>query len=250
MNSIWSPIKEQRHLTDRIADRIEQLIEDGRLKWNEQLPSEREMARLLGVSRPAVREAVKSLEARGLLVVRHGRGVFVNGDRGDAVRSRLAALEVNLEELFAMRGVLEGAAAAWAAASINPMKSAVLKRAFSAERAARNASPVDFARLAKLDAAFHLRVVEVAENRFLHQTLGVLQEMLASGMETSLALPERLKESGLDHKTILGAILAGDVDGARTAAVNHIHAARDAALARVRRESEALIDHSQTGPSN
>ena len=59
------PIKEAGNLTDRIVVRIEELIANEKLAEGERLPAERDMARMLGVSRPALREAVKTLEARG-----------------------------------------------------------------------------------------------------------------------------------------------------------------------------------------
>ena len=236
---LWTPVKEGGHLTDRIVARIESLITEERLKPGERLPPEREMAHLLGVSPPALREAVKTLEARGRLVVRHGQGVFVDQSRQDAVRARLADLTVSLEELFAMREVLEGPAAAWAAAAISPAKRDLLRGALEAEQAARR-PPIDFDRLAKLDAAFHLSIVEVAENRFLHRTLGVLQEMLAAGMKTTLRVRRRLEASARDHQEIFQAIADGDQAGARAAAERHIRGARDAARAQVHDSGAAL----------
>ena len=237
---VWTPVKEGGHLTDRIVDRIESLITEKSLRPGDRLPPEREMAHLLGVSRPALREAVKVLEARGQLLVRHGQGVFVD-QQPDAMRARLADLKVSLEELFAMREVLEGPAAAWAAAGINPAKRDVLSRALEAEQAARH-PPIDFGRLAELDALFHLSIVEVAENRFLHRTLGVLQEMLAAGMKTTLRVPGRLEASARDHQAIFQAIADGDEEAARVAAERHIRAARDAARAEVHEEDIALAD--------
>jgi GntR family transcriptional regulator, transcriptional repressor for pyruvate dehydrogenase complex len=230
--ALWTPVKEGGHLTDRIVARIESLMTEESLRPGQRLPPEREMAQLLGVSRPALREAVKTLEARGQLVVRHGQGVFVGQRPEDAVQARLADLKVSLEELFAMREVLEGPAAAWAAAAITPAKRDLLERALAAEQSARR-PPIDLGRLATLDAAFHLRIVEVAENRFLHRTLGVLHEMLAAGMETTLHIPGRLEASARDHQAIFQAIADGDADAARVAAERHIHGARDAARAQI-----------------
>jgi len=133
----WDPIKEPGSLTDRIVDRIGRLIDEEGLDAGERLPAEREMARMLGVGRPAVREAVKVLEARGRLVVRHGQGVFVARSAVDEVRDRLANLEVSLHELFEMRLVLEEPAAAWAAQRATTDDVAELAEALAAEEAAR-----------------------------------------------------------------------------------------------------------------
>jgi len=236
---MWSPIKEPGHLTDRIVARIEDLIGSELLSEGQRLPSEREMASLLGVSRPALREAVKTLEARGRLVVRHGQGVFVRQNAVSAISERFANLEVTLSELFAMREVLEVAAAAWAADAATDDEIALLAVLLREEKEARM-PPVDFERIGKLDAEFHLGIVEMAKNRFLSQMIGVLQEMLAAGMETTLTIPGRLERSRRDHEALFRAISNRDPDAARTAAFRHIDGARAAAIERVRREGKLL----------
>ncbi len=239
MDAEWQPIKEPGTLTDKITERIEKLIAAQHLRSGDRLPSEREMAKLLGVSRPALREAVKTLVAHDRLVVRHGQGVFVAMTGDEALRISLANLEVSLQELFAMREVLEGPAAAWAAERALPEEILALEEALNEERAAREA-PVDLERLGKLDAAFHLRIVELAKNRFLGQTLGVLHEMLASGMQTTLSIPGRPQKAWQDHLAIFEAIRRRDGDAARVAVLNHIRGARDAAMNRVRDEAARL----------
>jgi len=239
MDPLWRPIKEAGSLTDRIATRLEELIAAEQLEPGERLPAEREMARLLGVSRPALREAVKTLEAHGLVVVKHGQGVFVGHGEQDVVRARLAHLEVSLEELFAMRQVLEVPAAAWAATNATPEGLESLRDAFEAEGHARR-GPIDFDALGRLDTAFHLRIVEMAKNRFLLQTLGILQDMLTAGMDTTLAIPGRVEQSRRDHRSIFEAIWSRDPDAASAAAATHILGAREAALTRVRRHVEEL----------
>lgn len=240
-DALWVPLKQSGSLTERIVERIGNLIETESLRSGERLPSEREMARLLGVSRPALREAVKTLEAHGRLVVRHGQGVFVGpGNVGpgsnDAMRSRLASLEVSLAELFAMRSVLEEPAAAWAAAAATQEQLEGLEEALRAEEEARQ-PPIDFARLGQLDAAFHLRIVQMANNRFLSQTLGILHEMLDAGMETTLTVPGRVERSRQDHRALFEAVRAREPERARQAAAAHIQGAREAAMARVRSDA-------------
>ena len=75
--------------------------------------------------------------------------------------------------------------------------------------------------------------MEAAGNRFLTRTLGVLQEILARGMETTLRIPGRLPRSRTEHERILDALVAGDPVAARRAASAHIQGARKAALARL-----------------
>jgi GntR family transcriptional regulator, transcriptional repressor for pyruvate dehydrogenase complex len=244
--TVWGPIKEAGSLTGRISRRIESIIVSEQLTVGQQLPPERELARLLGVSRPALREAVKTLEAHGRLVVRHGQGVFVGDGRSDPMRDSLTKLEVSLAELFAMREVLEGPAAEWAASRVTADEIERISEALLALKQAARTEPVDFGRLATLDAAFHLQIVEIAKNRFLIRTVGVLQEMLRAGMETTLTIPGRLGQSRRDHRAIFEAVRSGDPQAARLAAVAHIHGARDAALDRVRAERREAERYGQS----
>lgn len=237
--ALWKPLGRMGTLTDRIADQIEVLIAGDRIGPGERLPSERDLAQMLGVSRPALREAVKRLEAQGRLAVRHGQGVFVVQTVSSGIRSRLSSLGVTLRELFAMREVLDEPAAAWAASAATPTGLSRLAVLLERQEAAR-AAPVDFDRLSALDAAFHLAIVELAGNRFLLQTVGVLQEMLASSMETTLRIPGRLELSRRDHQDIFDAIAARDPRAARRAAHRHVDDARAAALLRIERDLAAL----------
>jgi GntR family transcriptional regulator, transcriptional repressor for pyruvate dehydrogenase complex len=227
---VWHSVAPVGTVSDRIAQQILNLIGAEKIKPGDRLPSERELAALLGVSRPSVREAVKALEAQGRLYVRHGQGVFVALPQSQKdLRAALARQDLTLGELFAMREVLEVPAAGWAATAGHQGRIAVASDALDELNSASNADSLDFALLQSLDAAFHMRIVEAADNRFLRQTLGVLQEMLATSMETTLLVPGRLAKSRTEHQRILDALKQGDSTGARTAARRHIRSAQSAA---------------------
>ncbi|HZD64590.1 MAG TPA: FadR/GntR family transcriptional regulator [Acidimicrobiales bacterium] len=238
----WRPVHQGGHLYSHIVAQIRQLIEDQALRPGDQLPPERELAQRLGVSRASVREAVKTLEARGYLDVRHGRGVSVRAREpmGDTLRAELAGREVGLRDLFAMREVLEVPAAGWAAAGAGPGQVAELdgKVEELVHQATRDAP--DFATLRRLDAGLHLHIAEVAGNPFLWRTMGVLHEMLNASMETTLVIPGRLARSARDHRRILKAIAAADSQGARRAMRDHIRGAEAAAMARLAAEDGHL----------
>lgn len=220
----------QGSLNSRIRDEIMRVLEERRLMPGDRLPSERELAASLEVSRPSVREAVRSLQAEGRLVVRHGQGVFV---AEPATRRRLmqsmAELDHNLAELFAMREILEVPAARWAAQHQDEEALQAVQAAFDSLDEALQRKPLDFDELQRLDAAFHLNVVRAAGNRLLEQTQDVLNELLRQGMQTTLAVPGRLEQSRIDHQRILTAVLEGDSAAAARAARAHVHGARRAA---------------------
>lgn len=226
---LWEPLG-QGKISDRIAQQILVLVAEEQLRTGDRLPAERELAALLRVSRPSLREAVRSLQAQGHLEVRHGSGVFVaEPHAARELRAAVVHQQLTMDELFAMREVLELPAAAWAAEHRDAEKIDVVRRACDVLVAAGTEPRADFAKMRALDTAFHLSIVAAAGNRFLQQTAGVLHDMLTAGMQTTLQVPGRLTASRLEHERIVAALVAGDPENARRAARDHIKAAHAAA---------------------
>lgn len=224
----------QGTLNSRIRQEILRVVAEQQLSPGDRLPSERELAAALQVSRPSVREAVRSLEAEGRLVVRHGQGVFIaEPDSRRRLRESMVELDHNLSELFAMRELLEVPAARWAAGRQDRQALAAVRRAYEELEAALAQAPLDYDRLQKLDAAFHFEIVRAAGNRLLVQTQAVLHELMAQGMRTTLEVEGRLQQSSEEHGRILAALLAEDADAAAQAAEQHVRGARDAAERRL-----------------
>lgn len=221
----WKPLR-LSSLNVRIRGQILDFLADSSLQPGARLPSERELAVRLGVSRPSVREAIKSLEAEGRLDVRHGNGVFVVSSTEDALRHSMRRRRTDVDEVYAMREVLEVPAARWAAQRGDPAGVAGIQGAHDALLEASRRDPVDLDELQLLDAAFHQSIVAAAGNHFLEQTQGVLAEILVRGMTTTLSVPGRLEASRTDHRAILDAILAGDGRRAGAAARAHVRAVR------------------------
>ena len=221
----------------RVAEQIERFVAGNGLAPGDRLPGERELCELLGVSRASVREALRSLETRGLVRVRHGKGVFVAApDEGERALQRFSRLrEVGLEELFAMREVLEVPAAGWAAAEASAEQLASLIATFEQhEQAVRSQAGPEQLRV--VDARLHLQIAEYANNRFLTMTQSLLQEMLGRSMDTTLSVAGRPARSVREHAEIVNALVAHDATRARAAARRHIRSARRAALYRVAEE--------------
>ncbi len=226
MTQLFNPVRQEGALSGRIVAQIERLIDQRHLRPGDRLPPERELAVLLGVSRPSLREAVKTLEANGRVVVKHGTGVWIQPP--DPMRHLTSAREVGLRELFAMREVLEVPAAGWAAESSEP---AAVRALYGMLEAMEGSAPID--ELRRRDIEFHIRIAEMAGNRFLLRTMDVLHEMLQQGMETTLTIPGRLPRSRLEHRRIVDAIAAEDGDRARRMMKAHIRGAQAAGLRRL-----------------
>ena len=91
--------------------------------------------------------------------------------------------------------------------------------------------PIDYVQLQSLDAKFHLTIVGIAGNRFINQTLNVLQDVMKMSMETTLRLPGRSDISRNEHSEILTAIENGNGELASKLTLQHITGARTTALA-------------------
>jgi GntR family transcriptional repressor for pyruvate dehydrogenase complex len=235
----WRWMGSSEPLFLRVAGQIEQFVAGNGLTPGDRLPGERELCELLGVSRASVREALRSLETRGVVRVRHGKGVFVAApDEGERALQRFSRLrEVGLEELFAMREVLEVPAAGWAAAEASEEQLASLIATFEQhEQAVRTQSGPEQLRV--VDARLHLQIAEYANNRFLTMTQSILQEMLGRSMDTTLSVAGRPARSVREHAEIVNALVAHDATRARAAARRHIRSARRAALRRVAEERQ------------
>ena len=225
-----------------VVRQLDRLIAVRNLQDGDRMPSERDLAASLAVSRPSVREAVRILEARGRLTVRHGTGVFVRRAAGeDPLAGVISAERVRLRDLFQMRQVLEVPAAGWAAQAATGTDLDALAAILAQLERESARRPLDYERLKQLDSSFHMGIATAAGNPFLAQTMEVLQRMLAASMETTLKIPGRLPRSRRAHERILAALRAGDARGAQRAMRGHIAQVEAAAYARIGERAASLV---------
>ena len=187
----WHWMGSNEPLFQRVAGQVQHYIEGNGLEAGRSPARRAGTVRAPG-SQPGfgARGSAGYFEARGVVLVRHGKGVFVAApDEGERAMERFARLrEVGLEELFAMREVLEVAAAGWTAAAATDDQLQELVQTFDAlAKGVHDQDPAT--NLKVLDARLHLQIAEYASNRFLTMTQSVLQEMLGRSMETTLTIP-------------------------------------------------------------
>lgn len=216
----------------RIATQLMELIELQRLSPGDKLPPERQLADLLEVSRPSLREALHILQAQGLVQIKHGQGTFVQEPIvAQELRASVMAKTHGLNELFDAREVLEVPASKWAADKASKEDIRLLRATLNQMETVAASEPIDYVQLQILDAKFHLTIVGIAGNRFINQTLNVLQDVMKMSMETTLRLPGRSEISRNEHNEILAAIESGDGELASELTLKHITGARTTALA-------------------
>lgn len=180
--------------------------------------TEADLAERLAISRTPVREAIRRLEADGLVT---------HAPRVGAMVRRLDYAEVM--ELYEMRSVLEGTAARMAARSASEVELAELA-AINAEMAAASA-PL---RLAALNQKFHLTLIDAARNRYLVKAVqSVHKTMLILG-PTTLEEDGRAQAATAEHTEVLGALAARDGAAAEAAMRRHMDAAHRTRLRQIR----------------
>jgi GntR family transcriptional repressor for pyruvate dehydrogenase complex len=210
-------------LYQKIVEQIERSIRSGELRPGDQLPPERELAQQFGVSRTAVREAVKALSEKGLVEAYPGRGTFIVDTTSQVIRQSLDLLiQFGQKEgsafLVEARDILEPEVAARAALRADEKQIGAMREAV----ATMDAAVGDEGAYIEADLDFHLALAEAARNpvilTFLDSIVALLREHRARVFETTGG-PER---GQVHHKRILAAIEQRDPDAARQAMHQHL----------------------------
>jgi GntR family transcriptional repressor for pyruvate dehydrogenase complex len=217
-----------RPTADEVARQIELLVLEGVLHPGDRLPGERELAARLAVSRPVLRDALKTLEGRGLIESRHGGGTFVAAIEGTLFASPVIDLIARSQkaggDYLEFRREVEATAAAMAAARATEADRTILTRIFAAMEAAHGEA--DFRREAALDVEFHQAIGEASHNIVMIHVLRACYRLLADGIFYNRSRLYGRQESRDDllgqHRALLDAILSGDHGAARAAAAAHI----------------------------
>ena len=207
---------------------IEDSILKGTLKAGDQLPSERDLALKFGVSRTAVREAVKALHEKGLVEAYSGRGTFITNGTSQAVTQSINLMmkfdqAEGSENLAQVRQILEPEIAALAATRIQEPQLALMREAFSV----MNSALKDPDAYIEADLDFHLALAEAAENplilSLLDSIVGLLREQ-----RIKIFFEEGGPERGqYHHARILAAIEKRDPEASRSAMREHLKQVRE-----------------------
>ncbi|MBN7786405.1 FCD domain-containing protein [Ponticoccus gilvus] len=220
-----------------VVRQIERLILRGILRPGERLPSERELSERLGVSRPSLREAVADLSERGLLETRAGAGIFVTEVLGSAFSATLVQLFASHDEAvfdyLSFRRDMEGLAAERAAEAGTESDLKVIDTLFTRMEAAHGKrNPAEEARL---DADFHLAIIEASHNVIMLHMMRSMYQLLREGVfyNRQVMFKQRTtREALLDqHRSINAALQGRDSAAARAAVESHLSFVEDALFA-------------------
>jgi len=235
---VYKTIRSSR-LYEQIVDQIEQAILKGELKPGDQLPAERELAEQFGVSRTAVREAVKALREKGLVEAFSGRGTFVTNGTSQAMRQSLDLITRiggpdGSAQLAEVRAILEPEIAALAAGRIEEQLLVALREAV----AVMDSSLEDPDTYIEADLDFHLALAEGAANPVILSLIDSIVGLLREQRLRIFSVEGGPERGQYHHKQILEAIEQRNAEKARAAMREH--------LRQIRVDSQAASDESAT----
>ncbi|MCS6810217.1 MAG: GntR family transcriptional regulator [Tepidimonas sp.] len=194
-----------RALYEEVAEQLRQRIFRRDLapgSWIDEL----RLAEEYGISRTPLREALKVLAAEGLVTIKVRRGAYVT-----------EVSDKDLRDVYHLLALLESDAAAQVATTAQPGQLAELQ-ALHAELEAATGDPERFF---ALNERFHLRLLELADNRWRLQLVQDLRKVMKLNRQHSLLRRGRIAEALAEHRAVLDALLAGDADAARVQMQQH-----------------------------
>lgn len=222
----------KKRVYKEVAQQIEQLILT-KLKPGDKLPGERELARMLGVSRSSLRDALLRLEVVGLIESRQGSATVVRDVSADALIPPLAKVIAHksnlIQELLDFRAMLEPMLAARAARYASPQEIAEMD-----EILARQKEKVRNRDLAiEEDSEFHDAIARASKNSIVLKVLDVVMDLLRETRARSLQTRGRPRKSLSGHMKIMAAIKRHEARAAEVAMRQHIRDIEEIVLSKL-----------------
>ncbi|HKM67517.1 MAG TPA: FadR/GntR family transcriptional regulator [Candidatus Acidoferrum sp.] len=214
-------------LYEQIVQQVEESIHKGALKPGDQLPPERELAEQFGVSRTAVREAVKTLREKGMVEAYPGRGTFITDGSSYSIRQSLDRMMRGGNENFAflaeVREILEPEIATLATARADEEDIAAMKE----QVAVMDAAKTDPEAYIEADLDFHLALAEAAGNPIILSLIDSIVGILREQRIGIFQVKGGAERGQYHHKKILEAVEHRDPVGAREAMKAHLKQVRE-----------------------
>ncbi|HEY4295945.1 MAG TPA: FadR/GntR family transcriptional regulator [Paraburkholderia sp.] len=207
-------------VTDAAIATIRERIEAGDYPVGSLLPAQRQLSEELAISRASLREALSTLEALGLLVIRPGKGVYVESAQATAAQSWRFAEQSSLPDTYQMRFALEGFVTRMAALAVSDADLAWFEENITAMQTALACDELDEA--ARLDYEFHMRIVSIAGNAAIESILRSSAEIMKESQRMPFYRRELVLSTYTEHRAILDALNARDSAAAGKAIETHI----------------------------
>jgi len=221
----------------QIIHQIEDLIERGVLKQGDKLPSEPELAKQLGTSRPPLREALSALEMLGIIERRGRKGNFIRASTDSiSYKRQLRELskDVSPYEALEARKIVETEIARIAAKVATKKDIEIIRKVFQKmkEKVEKFDSSLTFQEVVEHDIQFHLSIAEATHNGVLVETVRYMVAGLKGKLWIKMKMQasnfrRRVQEILLEHEKILNALIEKDGEMARRKMYEHLEAAEE-----------------------
>lgn len=224
-------------ISEEIIARLLTMIKEGELSPNTQLPPERELAEIMQVSRPSLREALRALSIMNIIEIRQGDGTYITSLEPELLVGNLEFVfslnSSTITELFEARRIVEVGLAAMAAKRITDEEVEQLEACIT--QAIEH--PDNHAEFLKADVELHEAIVRAARNTFLKHFMGSIYTLGRVSRSRTVEIPGVVDQVVKDHKAIVSALKARDPERASEAMRLHLNNV-EASLSRLS-ESEA-----------
>jgi len=218
---MFEPVKKVRIYED-IVSSIRGIIENGALITGDRLPSERKLSAAFKVSRPSVREALKTLESHGYLEIRRGEGAFISRNPMEQNANPHAPVTLSEREfqiqILEMRRLVEPQIAFLAAERTTKDEMSRMERTLSLQKEKVMMGETG----SDLDKIFHYLIARAAKNRLLMHLIDTATDLFSENRNKYLQVAERPEKSIYHHEEILNAIATGDGGLAANFMNNHL----------------------------
>jgi len=223
-------MKNRSNLREIIIDDITNDIISGKLKPGEKIPGEFELVDKYKVSRATVREALKMLESKGLITIKHGAGSFVNDVTPESFMKPLLPILVlsdfDVRDILEARLPLEVQAISLCVDKIEPEQINELKHLVNEMEVKLSDNEIE--QYNDMDLDFHLLIAKASNNRVLYQMINALKDLLKEQMKRNIVIPNATERSIMRHRLMVEAIEHKEKELAMQLMTLHINDSIDA----------------------
>jgi GntR family transcriptional repressor for pyruvate dehydrogenase complex len=218
----FSPLQKQQTVAEAIAAEILNLLRQKELKPGDKLPPERELAEMLGVSRPSLREALRALSIMKVVEVRQGDGTYVSALNPEELVEHLEFVflldDSTMLQLFEARKIVEAGNVALAALRISAEELDALRDCL----AQSEQSVDDPERFMQADIELHEIITRAAGNPLLERFMASIGILSRASRRKTTQLAGVTRQTVADHRQIVAALAAGDGPAASAAMLKHL----------------------------
>ena len=210
-------------LWEQVAEKLMAMLRDKQLLPGDKLPPERELAAMMQVSRPSLREALRALSMMNVLEVRQGAGTFVTSLETELLVEHLDFVlsldESSLLELFEARKIVEIGIAGLAAQRITDEELAELEAGLAISQQTLH-HPADFLHA---DEQLHKTITKAAQNPIMSRVFDSISRLLMVSRSRTVEITRVREQTVQDHRAIVAALKRRDPEAAQAAMLQHLN---------------------------